>query len=93
MSRDFLVCWFFHQIASPGPIISGTPGRFRFLLNIHGDIRICNHLRGARYAAESIKRITLWKFLSSHLSCYVKKGASLVHYTKIPLKAVVAFIC
>ena len=34
----FFECWFFHQIAPPGPI-RGTLGRFRFLLTIHLDIR------------------------------------------------------
>ena len=30
-------CWFFHQLASPGPI-RGTLGRFQILPNIHRDI-------------------------------------------------------
>ena len=38
VSRDFLVL-IFHQIALPGPI-RGVQERFRFFLNICGDIRI-----------------------------------------------------
>ena len=30
-------CWFFHQIASPGPI-RGTLQQFRFVTNSRGDI-------------------------------------------------------
>ena len=45
VSRDFWVLLFFHQIAPPGPF-RGTQGRFWFLPNIQGDIRIWNCFRG-----------------------------------------------
>ena len=36
--HNIFVCWFFHQIAPPGPI-RGTFGRFRFFPKIRRDIR------------------------------------------------------
>ena len=72
VSWDFWVMFFFHQIASPGPI-RGTLRWFQFWSNIREDIRIWNCLHGVRYTAESIKRSTLWTILSSYLSFYMIK--------------------
>ena len=37
--HEIFACWFFHQIAPPGPL-EGTLGRFQFLPKIRGDIQI-----------------------------------------------------
>ena len=66
------MCWFFHQIAPPGPI-RGTLGRFWFFPKIRGDIRIWNRFRGVSCTTESTKRRPFQKILSSNLSCYMMK--------------------
>ena len=39
LCHEIFMCWFYHQIASPGTI-RGALGQFRFLPNIRGDIWI-----------------------------------------------------
>ena len=65
----FLSVGFFHQIAPPGPI----RGKLGLLPNIHGDIRIWNHLCGVRYTTKLISRSKFWKKLSSYSLCFMMK--------------------
>jgi len=90
--QNFL-CWFFHQIASPGSI-RGTLRRFRFFQKIRGDIWLWNRFCGVGYTAESIKRRTFLQNLSSYTPYYMI-GVTFwsIFWRIVPLRGVAVFIC
>ena len=90
--HKIFVCWFFHQIAPPGPI-RGTLGRFWFFLKIHGDIWQKSWLSGVWYTLEwwirGVRYTAEWQLCGvSYTTEWWLGGVCIIHHGMVTQRCI-----